>query len=302
MEYIMQFDELHLKARIRLVAAVVLHRVCPSHTRQFRQVDVQNALKQVSRQTLEHIEDILLFDKRHLAVYLCELRLTVGTQVFVAEAFYYLEITVKAADHQQLLQCLWRLRQGIELTRIHAAWHNEVTRTFRRGVHQHRCLYLQESLAVQVTAYLKRHLMAQLKVLTHAWATQVQITVFHTQVITSVRLIFNRERRCERRVQDIQLLHLYLNLAGRQLRVFRLTLNHFAGHLQHIFPTQPVCFLKGLCALIKCQLGNAITVTQVNKSHSAHFTDSLHPTCQGHCFSYICESQLATSHCSIHIL
>ena len=297
----MQLDKLHLKACIGLVAAVILHRICPCHTRQFRQVNIKNRLEQVSGQAFEHIEDILLLNKRHLAIYLRELRLTVGTQVLVAEAFHDLEVTVKTAHHQQLLECLRRLWQSVELTRIHAAWNDEVTCSFRRGVHQNRCLYLQESLAVEVTAHLKRHLMAQFKILTHARTTQVQITVFHTQVITSVGLIFNGERRCQCRIEDIECFHINLYLAGRQLGVFRLTLNHFAGHLEYKLPTQPVGFVEGFCALIKCQLSDAVTVAQVNKSHSAHFADTLHPTCEGNGFSYICESQLATSNGSIHI-
>ena len=58
-------------------------------------------------ETFEHLQNVFLSHKRHLAVDLCELGLAVGAQVLVAEAFHYLEIAVESADHQELLECLW---------------------------------------------------------------------------------------------------------------------------------------------------------------------------------------------------
>ena len=75
---------------------------------------------------LEDVDDVVLLHKTHLAVNLCEFRLTVGTEVFVAETLDNLEIAVHASHHQQLLQCLRRLREGIELSGIHARRHYEV--------------------------------------------------------------------------------------------------------------------------------------------------------------------------------
>ena len=71
-------------------------------------------------ETFKHLEDIFLIYKRHFTVYLSELRLTVGTEVFVTETFYYLEITVETADHKELLEGLRRLGECIELTGVHA--------------------------------------------------------------------------------------------------------------------------------------------------------------------------------------
>ena len=97
---------------------------------------------------LEELEHILLFHKRHLTVNLCELRLTVCTQVFITEALGNLEITVEATDHQQLLQSLRRLRQGIELSGIHARRHYEVACSFWSRSNQNRRLNLDEVLAI----------------------------------------------------------------------------------------------------------------------------------------------------------
>ena len=69
---------------------------------------------------LKQTDYILLVNKAHLAVNLCELRLAVSSEVLIAEALCNLEIAVETTHHQQLLQCLWTLWQSIELSRIHA--------------------------------------------------------------------------------------------------------------------------------------------------------------------------------------
>ena len=122
---------------------------------------------------LEDLQHVFLFNKRHLAVYLGELRLAVGTQVFVAEALGYLEVTVKARDHEQLLQRLGRLGQGIELSGIHARGHHEVACSLGRGADEDRCFNLDELARVKEVADENRHAMAQLQVLAHSRAAQV---------------------------------------------------------------------------------------------------------------------------------
>ena len=56
-------------------------------------------------------------DERHLDVDLGELGLAVGAQVLVAEAARDLVVALDAADHEQLLEELRRLRQRVELAR-----------------------------------------------------------------------------------------------------------------------------------------------------------------------------------------
>ena len=104
----------------------------PGHALQRRQLHTTHLFKQVAGHLLEDIEHILLVGKGHLTVYLCKLRLAVSTQVLVAEALGNLEITVEARDHQQLLQRLGTLRQGIELAWIHSRWHHEVAGSLGR--------------------------------------------------------------------------------------------------------------------------------------------------------------------------
>ena len=115
-----QFHELHAETEVGLVAAVIFHGVCPWHTHErfIRSSTPRISLEQIFGHAFEEVDDVILLHKRHFAVNLCKFRLTVGTQVFVTEAFGYLEVTVETGNHQQLFQCLRALRQGIELSRF----------------------------------------------------------------------------------------------------------------------------------------------------------------------------------------
>ena len=70
---------------------------------------------------LDLLEDVVLLDERHLEVDLGELRLPVSSQVLVAEAASDLVVAVEPRDHQQLLEDLRALRQGVETPRIDPA-------------------------------------------------------------------------------------------------------------------------------------------------------------------------------------
>ena len=61
--------------------------------------------------------------------------------------------------------------------------------------------------------------MAQLQVATHSRPAQVQVTILHTQVVASIRILLNRERRGQSLVQDSQLRNDQLNLTCRQISV-----------------------------------------------------------------------------------
>ena len=116
-----QFHELHAETEVGLVAAVIFHGVCPWHAHErLVHLYATDFLEQIFGHAFEEVDDVILLHKRHFAVNLCEFRLAVSTQVFVTEAFGYLEVTVETGNHQQLFQSLRALRQGIELSRVHA--------------------------------------------------------------------------------------------------------------------------------------------------------------------------------------
>ncbi len=83
---------------------------------------------------LQGREDILLGDVGHLEIELIELAgRAIGPPILVTKAGRDLEITIESRDHQQLLELLRSLGQGIELARVNAAWHEIVARAFGRA-------------------------------------------------------------------------------------------------------------------------------------------------------------------------
>ena len=68
-----------------------------------------------------------------------------GAGVLVAEARRDLEIAVEPGDHQELLELLRRLGQGVEAARMQAAGHQEVAGALGRGGGQDRRLEFVEA-------------------------------------------------------------------------------------------------------------------------------------------------------------
>ena len=150
---VLEFHECHAETDIRLVASVILHSIGPRHARErFGEINVAHILEYVFYKSLEHLQHIFLLNERHFAVDLRELGLTVGTQVFIAEALGYLEITVETCHHEQLLVELRRLREGIKLSRIHARRHHEVAGTLGGRFHQDRSFHFKEAIVVEILA------------------------------------------------------------------------------------------------------------------------------------------------------
>src|SRR5581483_3376994 len=105
---------------------------------------------------LHNCEDRLTAREAHLQVDLRELKLTVGAEVFIAEAAGDLEVAIKTRDHENLLEDLRRLRQRVELARMHATGHQKIARPFGRGLGENRRLDLEKALLTQVVANSQR--------------------------------------------------------------------------------------------------------------------------------------------------
>ena len=212
-DHIVHLDKLHAEADIGLVGAIEPHGIVPCHARELVEMQPLHLGEEVLGKAFEHLQHILLLDKRHLAVYLCELGLPVGAQVLVAEAAHNLEVAVHARHHEQLLVLLRTLRQGVELARVHAAGHHEVARPFGRGLDEHGGLNLEKLLCAEVVACQHRHAVTQLEVAAHGVAADVEVAV--TQVVAAVALVLDGERRRLGLVEDHQPLHLNLDVARR---------------------------------------------------------------------------------------
>ena len=234
-------EELLPEAQVRPVDAVVLHGVGVADDRERQLQDALVAVLgrgQVDQQPLDQRLDVAGVDKAHLQVELREFRLAIRTQVLVAEAAGDLEVTLDARHHQQLLQLLRALRQGVELAWMQAAGHDKVACAFGRALEQDRRLDLQEVALRQVLADKAHDAMAQRQVLGHAGAADVQIAILEPQRL--VHLVAGRadiERRVLGGVEDRHLVGDHLDVTGSQVGVaqpFR-PCRHRALHLDHKF-------------------------------------------------------------------
>ena len=99
-----QFGELHLDTQIGLVGAVQAHTVAISHDGEITQINTGGMQEHLADHAFEHRADVVFGHEGGFNVDLREFRLTVGAQVFVAEAFGDLVVAVKPGHHQQLLE------------------------------------------------------------------------------------------------------------------------------------------------------------------------------------------------------
>ena len=130
-ELLGEVDDLDGDAQVRLVRAVAQHRILVGQAREGRPGD--GALGELREDAIhdrfQRFEHVLLLDEGHLDIELVELAGgAVGARVLVAEAGRDLEVTVEARRHDQLLELLGSLRQGVEGAGMEPARHQEITR------------------------------------------------------------------------------------------------------------------------------------------------------------------------------
>ena len=142
-----QVRDLHPGAQVGLVRSVLRDRLRVRQPQERMRRVAADQPQQPIHQRLDRREHELLGRERNLEIDLRELRLPIGAQIFVAEALDDLEIPVHSGDHQDLLEQLRRLRQRVELARVHAARHQIVARAFRRRFGEHRRLDFEEPFA-----------------------------------------------------------------------------------------------------------------------------------------------------------
>ena len=255
------------------------------------------------RQPFKGIEDVLLRDKGHLAVYLREFRLPVCPQIFVPEAFYNLEVTVVARYHQYLFEGLRTLRKGIKLPGIHAAGNHKVTRAFRRAFNQKGRLHFYEVLSAQVLAGFQRQVAAKQQVALQGLPPQVQVAVAHAQVVAAVRIVFNGEWGYLGRVEHAEIRHGNLYVARGAVGVLVGALAYLAGRCNHKFTPQLARTLtqRRIVLLVKYQLRDAVAVAKVHKGHAAKVAANLYPAAQAYFFSNVAQTQLTTCMRTVHI-
>ena len=185
--------ELHTNAGIRLIGAVGIHCVPVLNLAQWSWELNAHLCKCIAQNILKLGHDIFLADKCHLHINLCKLRLTICTKILIAEALSNLVVALNTANHQQLLQQLWRLWQCIEVSALHSGWNQEVTSSLRSRFEQRRSLYLGKITLMECLAKRKGKIRTHTKILCHLRTTQVNVAVPQAKVLVHVNVVLNLE-------------------------------------------------------------------------------------------------------------
>src|SRR5262249_7184386 len=141
-------------------------------------------------------EDVVLSDEAHLQVKLVELaRRTVGPSVFIAKTGRDLKVTVETRHHQELLELLGRLRQGVELAGMYARWHKVIASPLRTGTGQDWRVVLKEAQLDHSPANAGNHSRAQDDVLMQFSASQIEHAVAQAHLFRNILLGEDIERQ-----------------------------------------------------------------------------------------------------------
>jgi len=116
-----EVDQLHPEAQVGLVRAEALDGLGEGQAREGHLLERplgHDRGRDPDHQVLDKAGDRGLVDEAHLQVELGELWLPVAAGVLIAEAARDLEVAVEPADHQQLLELLRTLGQGVDGARL----------------------------------------------------------------------------------------------------------------------------------------------------------------------------------------
>ena len=278
--------EQHLETHIRLIGAVLVHRVDPwhPHDREFN-VYIAHLLEDVLQQTLVDLDDIIDIHEAELHIHLGELRLTIGTEVLITVAACQLEVTVEAGYHEELLQELRRLRQCVEGAVVHTGRYEEVSRALRGGLDEGRGLDLEEAVLTHEAADQIGDLRSRHDALRKLRTTKVEVTILETCVLVRRDPILDREwwrlglsenTKCSGRNLDASCLHILVCILT--------TGTYDTGHRDYKLGTQLRCLLKHLGAtlgLLEHDLQETGTITKVCKDQTALVSGALNPAHHG---------------------
>ena len=215
--------------------------------------------------------------------------MAIGPQILVAIAAGELEIFFHASDHEDLLVLLRRLGQGVKLSGMHAAWHEEFARALRCALEERGRLDLEEALFLHEHPRRGGHPAAQAHVVDHLRPPQVEVAVLEAQFLVDLGRDFrvvDAERQHVGLVQDLQFVSQHLDKAGVDLFVLRAVGPdaHLAGDADHAFAVELGGGLKQVgrkIAGVKHRLGAAFAIPDVDENDPAQVAVGVNPAVQG---------------------
>ncbi len=238
-------------------------------------------------QAIDQSDDVFRVDKRHFQIELRELGLAVGSQVFVAETLGDLDVAVKTGDHQDLFVKLRRLRQRVEVARMHAAGDQVIASSFGCAAAEDGRFDVDEIVLGEVVSHALDDFAATDQGLLHFFAAKVQEAILQTQIFAGQIGLAGREGRRFGGRKDLEVFAANFDFTGFQFRVgfaFQSIGHHaadqdhaFVGHVAGLFDQRFVGF-----GWPDDDLGQSVTIPQIDENGSAMVSFAVHPSAQGH--------------------
>ena len=300
--------QFHAETYVGFIGTETFHSFCISHSGQ-RQLDVN--VHQVFEYLLHHsfvdVHDIFDIYEGQFHVNLCKFRLSVCSQVFVTEAFCDLVVSVHTGYHQELFVQLRGLRQTIEVTGVYTGRYQIVSCAFGCGFTQDRCFDFQEVFLIQEVSHYLYYFMTQHQVVQLRRSSQIQITIFQTQVVFYCDVVFDLERCCFGIRKDSQFLCDNFDLTCFHVRVdvaFCSCCNQ-ASNCQYIFTADCFCFCKQFffcCVFIDGDLHQTCLISQGDEDQLTQVTTALYPAHHSyfltdHRFAHVCTHAASFQSC-----
>ncbi len=271
-----EVDELDAEADVGAVDAEPAHRLVVGHARERRRdLEAEDVAPDAGHDGLGQLVEVLLVGEAHLDVELGELRLAVGAEVLVAVAAGDLVVALHAGDHEQLLEQLRRLRQGVPVTGLQAHRHEEVAGALGRRAGERRGLDVEEVALVHDPADRPGDERAGPERLGGAGPAQVEVAVLQAHLVADRGVVVERERQRRGGRQHLDLARGDLDGAGRQ-RVVAVALGphpHLADDAHAVLGAQVV----GDVRLAHDDLRDAGAVAQVEEGDAAVVAPPGHP-------------------------
>ena len=261
-----EFDEFHAEANIGLIGTETFLRLLPGHTRDFAHLLTGDFFDCSRNGHGNERENFFLRNETGFGVELHEFELAIGTKVFVAQATSNLVVAIDTANHAQLLEQLWALRQGIERTRRQTAGDHEISCPFRRRRNEHWSFDFNETLIVHGPSQRGIDLGANTEVALHALGTKIDIAMSEAHHFVDLNAIVQLERRWFGNIQDLDAAVADFDFACRHVVVRGAigTLAHGARDANHILGAQigsPVDYaLHETSVITKIDEGQMLTV------------------------------------------
>ena len=220
-QFFCEIHHLEAKTKIGLVRPVPGHGISEGEARVWSRGTLTGKLgDEPAEEQLDLAENVFLRGKRHLEVDLVKLAgATVRPGRLVPEARCDLEVAFDPAHHQQLLELLGRLGEGVELTWVEAARHEVVAGALGRRGSEHGRLDLQETAPGEVRPDQLAEPGPLGQALGQRPSPHVEVAVREPGFLAHVGVSFHGEREDLGRRKDLDAAHVDLDLSRKKLGV-----------------------------------------------------------------------------------